>query len=175
MNRLSRYIWALATVCLIFTTLGCATQQRPEESRRQGNMPGTQVGYRDQQGNRDYAQRDTNQDRAGQNMRVADNVADSLTKVKGVDSATVMVTDDTAYVGVMMRNGDGDMTDDVKDQIARQVRKEDPSIKRVYVSANPNFAQQINNYAKDIREGRPVSGLINNFMDLIQRTFPNRK
>jgi YhcN/YlaJ family sporulation lipoprotein len=75
-------------------------------------------------------------------------------------------------VGVMMPSGER-LTQGLEQAIARKVREKDASVRRVYVSANPDFAKQMNDYARDIRQGQPVSGLWNNFMDMVRRTFPN--
>ncbi|SMO49764.1 YhcN/YlaJ family sporulation lipoprotein [Melghirimyces algeriensis] len=159
----------LTSLGLILTSFGCAAPQRPEETRQGVERPDNpqRVRYNDQ------ADRDMNRNRVGQAMRVADNVADSVARLDAVDSATVMVTDRTAYVGVMLENDyNGGMTSKIKDRISKRVRKVDPSINRVFVSANPDFVDQMGDYARDLRNGRPVSGLMQQFTDLVERTFP---
>ncbi|PTX64933.1 YhcN/YlaJ family sporulation lipoprotein [Melghirimyces profundicolus] len=164
MRKLSKGFVLLTALGLVVTAVGCATQNRPEESR-QRDMGTQQVRYQDRT--------DPGRTQVAQNMRVADNVAESVTRLDSVDSATVMVTDRTAYVGVMMeKDYNGRLTNKVKDQVSKRVRRVDPSIDRVFVSANPDFVKQLGDYARDVRNGRPVSGLMQQFSDLVERTFP---
>jgi YhcN/YlaJ family sporulation lipoprotein len=65
------------------------------------------------------------------------------------------------------------VTDAVKKEIANRARAVDPAIRQVYVSANPDFVKQMQEYGTDIRAGRPVSGLLNKLTDLVRRTFPH--
>ena len=180
MGKVSKGILLLTVFGLMFTSaVGCATQQKPE-SRQQMNR--TQP-VRDQADLRTTPRtpapapdRNADRTRMGQNMRVADDVADSITRLKSIDSATVMVTDRTAYVGVMMtENYKGKMTSKIKDQVSKQVRKVDPSVDRVFVSANPGFVKRLGDYARDVRNGHPISGLLQGFSDLVQRTFPDAR
>jgi YhcN/YlaJ family sporulation lipoprotein len=160
MGKVSKGILLLTVFGLMFTSaVGCATQQKPE-SRQQMNRT---------QPVRDQADLRTT-------PRLADDVADSITRLKSIDSATVMVTDRTAYVGVMMNeNYKGKMTSKIKDQVSKQVRKVDPSVDRVFVSANPGFVKRLGDYARDVRNGHPISGLLQGFSDLVQRTFPDAR
>lgn len=169
MGKVSKGILLFTVFGLVFTSaVGCATQRKPE-SRQQVNRT---------QPVRDQARLRTATDRTrmGEKMRVADDVAASVVRLKSIDSATVMVTDRTAYVGVMMdKNYKGGMTSKIKDQVSKQVRKADPSVDRVFVSANPGFVNRLRDYARDVRNGRPISGLLQGFSDLVQRTFPDAR
>ncbi|MGG3692178.1 YhcN/YlaJ family sporulation lipoprotein [Heyndrickxia ginsengihumi] len=108
-------------------------------------------------------------------MAVADKVADRVADLKEVDRANVIVTDHTAYVAVLLSNkaNNDKLAMKLKNKISKVVKKADKSVKNVYISENPDFFDQMNDYAKDIRSGRPVSGLFNQFNDMIQRVFPN--
>ncbi|OYD07715.1 YhcN/YlaJ family sporulation lipoprotein [Paludifilum halophilum] len=187
MQLVSRWILVITVFNLVFFSVGCAMQGQPE-SRPNRDDP-TRVGYegtrnvdpvRDRDVDRDRrdidrirTDRDADRTRAGQNMRVADQVADSVSKMEGIDSSTVMVTDATAYVAVMFdKDYEGGMTDKMKDRIAKRVRKKDPSVDRVFVSANPDFVNRMRDYARDVRDGRPITGIMDEFMDMVQRTFP---
>lgn len=182
MGKVSKGILLFTVFGLVFTSaVGCATQ-RKHESRQQVNR--TQP-VRDQARLRTAPRtpapapapaRTTDRTRMGEKMRVADDVAASVVRLKSIDSATVMVTDRTAYVGVMMdKNYKGGMTSKIKDQVSKQVRKADPSVDRVFVSANPGFVNRLRDYARDVRNGRPISGLLQGFSDLVQRTFPDAR
>lgn len=64
------------------------------------------------------------------------------------------------------------VSNDVKDKITKVVQKADPNITNVYVSANPDFVQRVSNYANDVRNGQPISGMVNELSTMIDRIFP---
>ena len=160
---------ALSLVMLFGVVTGCAAQQRPEEMRNDAlQRPPRPLT------NPETVRRDTVRQPVTRQMRVADKIADSIANMKRVDTATVILTDRTAYVAVMLPSGVR-LTKGLEKEIARKVREKDASVRQVYISANPDFVKQMGDYARDIRQGRPVAGLWNNFMDMIRRTFPDAR
>ncbi|AJH77875.1 YhcN/YlaJ family sporulation lipoprotein [Heyndrickxia coagulans] len=108
-------------------------------------------------------------------VRVANRIARSIEDLKEVAQAFVIVTNDNAYVAVLLeRNQNNDKLDKkLKNKISKVVKQTDPSINDVYISENPDFFDQMSDYVNDIRNGRPISGFFNQFNDTIQRVFPN--
>lgn len=107
------------------------------------------------------------------NMRLADDIADRLTNMREVDAATVMLTDNNAFVAVDLPGDQrGRVTNDLKDRIADEVRHVDRSIDNVYVSGDPDFFDRMGGYARDIRNGQPVEGLLDEVTETIRRVFP---
>ena len=72
----------------------------------------------------------------------------------------------------VVKNEDQYMTQEVKDKIADLVKKSDPSVKNVYVSANPEFVERVGNFVTDVSNGHPISGVVNEFQALVNRIFP---
>ena len=107
-------------------------------------------------------------------MRVADKAADKVSDMSEVDTANVIVTENNAYVAAKL-NGSTTLTSTIEDKISRKVKSVDHDIDNVYVSVNPDFFKQMNDYAGDIRNGRPISGFFNEFSDMVQRIFPDVK
>ncbi|GHH98355.1 YhcN/YlaJ family sporulation lipoprotein [Neobacillus kokaensis] len=109
-------------------------------------------------------------------MRVADDAARKVANLPDVDRANVIVTENNAYVAAKLdqasRNG---LTSDIENQISRAVKSVDSDIDRVYVSVNPDFYDRFNNYAGDIRKGRPLSGFFDEFTETIRRVFPDAR
>jgi hypothetical protein len=60
----------------------------------------------------------------------------------------------------------------LKDQIASVVMKQNKQIHTVYVSGHPEFVQRVNGYADQARGGYPLQGFANDFRGLVQRIFP---
>ncbi len=126
-------------------------------------------------------------------MEMSQEIADKLASMKEVDMANVLLTDKNAYVSVVLnhmnttpRHTDGNGTmnqsalrDDpdpvameLKNRIADQVRQLHPDVRNVYVSANPDFVQRMNEYAEQFRNGHPLRGLTVQFNTMVDRLFP---
>jgi hypothetical protein len=69
--------------------------------------------------------------------------------------------------------GDYDMEDRMKARIADIVKSVNPSVRNVYVSANPGFVDRINGYAESFGNGRPIRGMILEFNEMVERVFPD--
>lgn len=111
--------------------------------------------------------------RTNDNMRLADDIADKITNMKGIDNATVMVTNRTAYVAVDLPDKqEGRLTNDLKSRISDEVKRTDNKIDKVYVSGDPDFFNRMGGYAEDIRNGRPISGLFDEITETVRRIFP---
>ncbi|MCM3568867.1 YhcN/YlaJ family sporulation lipoprotein [Neobacillus mesonae] len=109
-------------------------------------------------------------------MRVADNAAKKVADLADVDSANVIVTKNSAFVAAKLdRNSRNGLTTDIENRISRAVKSVDHDIDRVYVSVNPDFYDRFNNYASDIRNGKPVSGFFDEFTNTIRRVFPDAR
>lgn len=109
-------------------------------------------------------------------MWVANRAADKVAGLPEVDSANVMVTYNNAYVAAKLNpSARNKLSKDVEHKIKQAVKSSDKNINNVYVSVNPDFYKQMNDYAGDIRNGKPISGLFNQISDAIRRVFPDAK
>ncbi|MCC2683763.1 MAG: YhcN/YlaJ family sporulation lipoprotein [Paenibacillaceae bacterium] len=131
-------------------------------------------------------------------MQVSQQIADRIAALDDVDSASVLLAGRNAYVAVVMPSGQGkgvgagtntsganagttgesqalstfEAPQQIKERIASQVRAINPNIRRVYISANPDFVARMNGFAQDVMSGRPISGFVDEFNTLVQRIFP---
>lgn len=105
-------------------------------------------------------------------VEVADEVANKITELEEVESASVIVTDNNAYVAVELSEGKEE-TEELKTKIADAAKAENADFHNVYVSANPDFAKQFNDYGEKIRAGEPVEGFFDEFTDTVKRVFPD--
>ncbi|MDP5272642.1 YhcN/YlaJ family sporulation lipoprotein [Chengkuizengella axinellae] len=64
------------------------------------------------------------------------------------------------------------MENNVKNKITEKVKSMDKNVKNVYVSANADFVERVNNYMVDIGEGKPVRGFMEEFNTFMDRVFP---
>lgn len=128
----------------------------------------------------------------GTNLEISQEIANVVEAMDGIKSANVFVAGRTAFVGCGLHPGAGDAsagspetngptanspttadaTDQMKAQIVAKVKAMNPNIDNVYVSANPDFAQRMNVYAQDVKNGKPVAGFIKEFYTAVERIFP---
>ena len=167
------------TLLLIFSLMGCGTTKTDHEgnnatkTNNQTNM-GTETtnDHINENVNNNASNSVGTNTNQGHKLEVADKVAEDVAAMKEVESANVLVTDVNAYVAVVLKeeiNGDEHM----ENKIAEHVRKGNPNFKNVYVSMNPDFVKQMNDYGTKIREGEPVEGFFEEFSDTVRRVFPD--
>lgn len=170
--------------CLLIVAPACTMDGRDNNGANDNGMQtqnyrnnGINKGMRGND-NRDYLnQRYTgnqanNKDTMNERVDIAEKAAESITSIHGVKSANVFVTRNNAYVGAVMDTGK-DLSKDMEKQIADKVRGTDANIHNVYVSTNPELMDRMTTYMEDVREGRPVSGFVQEFNEMIMRIFPN--
>jgi len=103
----------------------------------------------------------------------ADRIEDEVTKLEEVKSATVIITENTALVGINLTSGTkGDLNTEIKKQVEDAVEKADKDIDRVSVTADPDLFTRIENIARDIGQGRPLSGFGQEVEEIIRRITP---
>ncbi len=109
-------------------------------------------------------------------MDVADEAANKVTDFEEVQNATVIVTNNNAYVAAMLEGGESmKLTKETEKKIGDAVRSTDADINDVFVSTNPDFVDRMRGYADEINKGNPVSGFVKEFSDTIQRVFPTNR
>jgi spore cortex protein len=104
----------------------------------------------------------------------ADNAANRVENLKEVKRATVILTDNNAYVGAVLEEGTK-LTKGIEDKIASAVRKGDEAAERVYISTNPDFVERMDGYVNDLKNDRPVRGLADEFGETVKRVFPDAR
>ena len=133
------------------------------------DMNGTDAGTTDGNATNGGTTNDTN----AQDVEVADQVADKITELEEVESASVLVTDNNAYVAVELSEG-VDETEELKTKISDAAKAENADFNNVYVSANPDFSKQFKDYGDRIRADEPVEGFFDEFTDTVERVFPDQ-
>ncbi|SFP81947.1 YhcN/YlaJ family sporulation lipoprotein [Caldicoprobacter faecalis] len=101
--------------------------------------------------------------------RIADNVAD----LKEIQSATCVISGNTAIIGVQFSEQyKGKMTDEIKKKIDQVVKRTDTRINRVAVTADPDMVSRIQDIFRDIGRGRPLSAFVKEINELLNRIQP---
>ncbi|NHN35365.1 YhcN/YlaJ family sporulation lipoprotein [Paenibacillus agricola] len=128
-----------------------------------------------QQGMRTQQVNNNNPPKVDNRIQIANQAAEKIVKLNSVKQANVVVTEKNAYVAVLVDTPQGELSHELEEQIAQQVRSSDSNIQNVYVSTNPEFVDRINRYVTDVREGRPVSGFFEEFTEIVKRIFPKAR
>ncbi|MDQ0351643.1 YhcN/YlaJ family sporulation lipoprotein [Alkalibacillus filiformis] len=140
---------------------------RQGQMNRQGNQMGTGTGTTDRNRGQDGMMR----------FDVAEEAADDVTdQVDEVSQAYVMTGDNNAYVAVVLHNNDNgtdEVSDEVKEEVADVVKSTKQDLNNVYVSANPDFFNMVNDYTQRVNEGDPIEGFFEEFNAMLDRIFPN--
>lgn len=100
-------------------------------------------------------------------------IARDIAKEKDIESASCVITGDTALVGLQFdKQYKGDVTDAVKKSVEKRVKEHEPSIKRVAVTADPDVLSRIKTMATDIEKGKPLSGFTTEIEEILRRINP---
>ncbi len=120
----------------------------------------------------------------GSPVNQAERLARSCEAVRGVDSATCVISGNTAYVGI---DTDGDLTGRniaygnandlaaVKSQCAQKVKAANPQIQTVYVSTDANFFDRLRRISNGTRNGNVVDNFRNELNELVRGLTPERQ
>ncbi|XKI11885.1 YhcN/YlaJ family sporulation lipoprotein [Sporosarcina sp. ANT_H38] len=167
---MTKMLRVFGTMLIIFSLMGCGTKNTEEVN---DNAVGTETetDVNDTTNNDSTTDANVN-DESDQKLEVADDVADKIVEMEEVESANVIVTDTNAYVAVVLKEG-ADGSEVTEDKIADEVRSANAAFKNVYVSMNPDFVKQMNEYGTKIREDKPVEGFFEEFSDAMKRVFPD--
>lgn len=106
---------------------------------------------------------------------VAERAADRVAALDGVKSAYVITMDANAYVAVVLKDEiEKGKREQLEAKIEKAVKSTDEHIKNVYISANPDFVERLQDYVDDVNNRRPVKGFGEELSELIERIFPSR-
>lgn len=108
--------------------------------------------------------------------RMADNLANKISQLEEINSATVVISGTQAWVGVDLKAGAGaELTNIVKDKITNVVKTEDKRITTVYVTADADTVTRLREMGRDIAAGKPVSGFIEELNNIARRIAPSAR
>lgn len=160
---------------LVFT--GCAPARRPYTNVTPGTRtgyttPGT-TGYETGYGNR-YGTT-TGYGNMSYDTMKSDQIANAVKQLPGVQNATVVVTGNTAYVGITLdRSTTAANTNNIKSQVAQVVRSTATGVNTVYVSTDVGFMNRLRAVGEGLRSGRPITGFTTELNNIIRGIAPTR-
>lgn len=157
---------------LLFSLVGCGTNKKTDDQNAADQGTATNTENVDKNDSADVNDPNNATGTEEHKIEIAEEAADNIVKIDGVEYANVLVTDNNAYAGVMLKEG-VEGTKEMENQIADEVRAANTQINNVYVSLNPDFAKQMTDYGDKIRAGEPVEGFFQEFTDAVGRVFPD--
>ena len=103
------------------------------------------------------------------NRETENRIQREVEAMNGVRNAVVIVNENAAYIGVEMEGARaGQLTTDMRDQIVERVRRIEPTVTRVQVSAETGVVERLRGFGTEIRGGRPVTGFMRDIEDLFR-------
>lgn len=161
-------IWLLFSACLLMLSLA-ACGKKETNVENQTNDTGVVENETDTTTNTDGTNDNATNDQAVEN---ADEIADAVTTLDEVDHASVLKMNNSAYVGATLKEGTTE-SKELEEKIADKAKESGTDTDKVYVSTNPDFTKQIDDYSAKIRNGKPVEGLFDEIGDALKRMFPD--
>ncbi|MHB1419342.1 MAG: YhcN/YlaJ family sporulation lipoprotein [Bacillota bacterium] len=109
--------------------------------------------------------------------RMAQTLAKEAGKAPGVRKATVVVSGNTAFVGLELNKKTTNTreTDMIKNDVATRIKKMESRITTVLVASDPDTMTRLNKIATGIREGKPVSSFVTELSVIARRITPTSK
>lgn len=105
----------------------------------------------------------------------ANRIAAAVAKLPNVNRATVVITGNTALVGIDMKGHvEKAGITKVKKEVEKTVKSTDKAIKNVSVTADPDLYNRINSIAAEIARGKPVSGFAREISEILRRITPSK-
>ncbi|GEM_PF-3168367 len=182
-------IWMLLAACLLIASLAACGKKDNNNAGQTTGSGTTENGTADKgttdgsdttsgmdnggnAGTADGQGTGTETGTGGNRVENADEVADAVKTVDGVDHASVLKMNDSVYVGATLKEGTT-ASQDIDEKIADKAKEALADTDKVYVSTNPDFAKQIDDYHAKLQGGEPAEGLFDEIGDALRRIFPD--
>lgn len=185
MKKKKIIIAACFIVILAMVISGCRPAERPvPQDREPTPTPNQQIpGEQTDDGRMGDITRPNDDRNAPRNMQPAeveedlmaraDRIVNEVVKLDKVRSATVVISENTAVVGINPTSGEtGELDRKVEKEIEEVVKETDKNIDRVVVTADPDLFTRIENISKEAGRGRPLSGFGREIEEIIRRIIP---
>ncbi|MHB8170235.1 MAG: YhcN/YlaJ family sporulation lipoprotein [Thermincolia bacterium] len=102
----------------------------------------------------------------------ADDIADKVATVRGVNKASVVVVGNVALIGLDLdKDVEKAQTEAIRERAATQA-KDDPRIVNAVVESDPDSVARIQKIADGVRKGRPISEFFTEIGEFFNRLKP---
>ncbi|GGE41005.1 putative lipoprotein YlaJ [Pullulanibacillus camelliae] len=104
--------------------------------------------------------------------QIAKRLVNIANRIPGVNDATVIVAGNYAVVGIDVdKNLDRTKVGDIKSSVAEALKK-DPYGANAAVTSDPDIIQRLKNMGKQMRQGKPLSGIASELAAIVERLVP---
>jgi YhcN/YlaJ family sporulation lipoprotein len=105
----------------------------------------------------------------------AERISTAVEQIQGVENSTVVVTGNTAYVGIDLEQSPRTANErDIKREVAQMIKSQGGDINTVYVSTEVDFMDRLRNVGEGLRNGRPVDAFTTELNEMVRRITPDR-
>ncbi|MCK1992614.1 YhcN/YlaJ family sporulation lipoprotein [Peribacillus muralis] len=151
----------ILSVAAIFLMTGCSMNNKNQASEDDAKNHITKVNNSTIQ----EADRDTGQ-------QTADRLTDLATSIPEVNDATAVVLGKYAIVGIDIdQDIERSQVGSIKYSVGETL-KNDPKGASALIVADPDLNERIREVAKDIKDGKPIRGILNELADITSRVIP---
>ncbi|NLI14479.1 YhcN/YlaJ family sporulation lipoprotein [Pelotomaculum propionicicum] len=106
--------------------------------------------------------------------KISSDLSGAAARVAGVNSATVVITGTTAYVGIDQKAGlEKSETDRIKREVTDAVKNAEPRVTAVFVSSDPDIVARLRRIAGGVAAGQPVSSFAGELTEIARRLAPS--
>lgn len=107
----------------------------------------------------------------------ANKIAKRVANLSEVNSASVIISEDTAVVGIETkdRNMKNNISSDLRKKVEAAVKAGDKDIDKISITSDPDIYSRLKTMSRDMDNGNIISDFTNEVQDIIRRiTTPNR-
>ncbi|MFZ5645434.1 MAG: YhcN/YlaJ family sporulation lipoprotein [Bacillota bacterium] len=149
----------ILAVFVLLAVTGCPAQRKPQP---QDTQPGPTA--------QEPSRLPTN---PNEMTRMTDGLAREASKVQGVESSTVVLTFNTALVGLNLKPGADENA--VKAEVGKVIKNQNNLIKNVLVTTDPELNSRLVRISRGIAEGRPADSFQKEIDELRDRLSPTAR
>ena len=171
------FLLTAVAVLALFVLSACGNDQNNNSSTNTPNQSTTMPNQTTD--NTDDEQNSTNDSNTDEQNIYSESrseaIKDAITsEISQANEAWVMVSDNTAYIALDIKSEDtASESSDVKEEAAKIAMNTDSDLTDVYVTADADTLTRVKDTFKDLSNGKPISGLTAEIMNLFTRITPS--
>jgi spore cortex protein len=112
---------------------------------------------------------ENNKDSNSDSILLGKKISQGLTEIEGVDKATVFIKETTALVGIVIKDGSQEVTDDLRKSIEEKVKEFSPEIRKVAITADKELFESLNSMANDFMNGKTLEELKKDLSEIMEK------
>jgi len=112
---------------------------------------------------------DTQKDSTTDNVMMGKKIAQNIEDIEGIEKATVFIKESTALVGVVLKDGTNEISQDMKAKIEEKVKETSNDIRKVAATADKELFQKLDKMANDFMNGKTLEELKKDLQEILQR------